>query len=640
TKVGNNAFFNSEYLQEVEFTGSSTTSLSTIGTGMFKQCPQLTTVIIPNKITQISTSMFQGCTSLTTFAAAKPENGNTGVTIPSGVTKIDSSAFNGCTSITKVILPATLLTTINGSAFLNCTSLTKITYDETNTEYDLYLPNSITSLSTGGQFAGTKITRAYIPWGFTSSSALSTIFGLNQTKTDNTVVVCPQLQYVKFVVTNASTKMTSLPAMFLQMPALEEVVLPDKTVTTIAAGAFAYSGLKRITIPANITTINRGAFSNCAYLEKVVFAESETPIAITAGSQTTNSACTDGIYAMHSNYQYFGVFAYSGTKNGRAAAKAKAEAANATQADKDAYANNFKIDMSGRMVNTVVTNKVWETIDGVRQQVTYTYNYGVSPFTFYKLSDLDVVFGATGDVLGEAAFQGADIESITIPAAINTIQKGAFSDSKIKTVKFAASENPLTFVAGTDATIAPSYTITCGAFTGASELKSVDMSERKITTIPEYTFYNCPNLEEIKWSVSTAATDDAPMTTHTATIADRAFEYSFNAVALDIPRGVTSIGQWAFGYSSLASVKLPNTLTELGYAAFYEVGELERVEFEQGSKITAFTLDSRNLAWTFGYCTDLKTVVLPDSLVTIGANAFYKTGLTAITIPKSVVTIG
>ncbi|MDE7406410.1 MAG: leucine-rich repeat protein [Clostridiales bacterium] len=636
TKVGNYAFYNSEYLQEVEFTGTSATQLSTVGTYMFKQCPKLTTVIIPNKITTLSSYMFQDCTSLTTVLYEKPTAGQTvtGVKIPSTVTTIDSSAFNGCKALTKVILPESGLTKINGSAFFNCTNLAKITYDETNTEYDLYLPSSATTLAASA-FAGTPITTAYIP----KISSLNLIFGSSQTSTTGTAVVCNNLKKVVFA---PECTFATLPAnMFLQMPALEEVVLPTSTnFKTIGSAAFGYSGLKRITIPASVTTINKGAFANCPYLESVTFAQGANKLLLQAGSQVTNTVNADGDYIMNSNYQNYGVFAYSGYKNGRAAAKAKAEAANATQADKDAYANNFKIDMSGRMIETVVTEKVWETIDGVRQQVTYTYNYGVSPFTFYKLSDLDVVFGATAELLGDAAFQGANIESITIPATINTINKGAFSDSKIKTVKFAASENPLTFVAGTNATIATSYTITCGAFTGASGLISVDMSERKITAIPEYTFYNCPNLEEIKWSVATAATETEPMTTHTATIADRAFEYSFNAVALDIPRGVTSIGQWAFGYSSLASVKLPNTLTELGYAAFYEVGELERVEFEQGSKITAFTLDSRNLAWTFGYCTDLKTVVLPDSLVTIGANAFYKTGLTAITIPKSVVTIG
>lgn len=605
TKVGNYAFQNSQYLEEVEFTGTAATQITTVGTYMFRQCPNLTTVILPNKITTISTSMFADCLSLTTLATSRPAEGQTlaaKITIPSDVTTIGSSAFSGCSSITKVILPASGLTKIDSSAFLKCTELAQITYDESNTEYDLYLPTSVTTLSAGA-FAGTAITSAYIPGSVTS---LSTIFGDKQTyvdipaNTSSKPTFCTRLTKVVFGTNTNNNTLAGVPSnMFLQLSALEEVELPTQTkFAKINTGAFAYSGLKRITIPANITTLDRASFAYCSRLEKVDFVAGSSALTLTAATQ--NTITVNATNGSMSNYQYVGVFAYSGAENGRA------EAEESKKAD-------FKIDMSPR---TVATLGKW---------------------TFNNTQNLDVQLSPGTTTIQTLSFQGAEIDRIKIPSKTTTIQIAAFAKSKIKEIEFeaSASATALTLAAGTSTTT----DTTLGVFAFCDELTKVDMSGRKITAIPKYAFYKCPNIAEFKWSVNAAATADSPMTTHTTTIADYAFEYSFDIEALDIPRGVTSIGQWAFSYGAIGAVKLPNTLTTMGCAAFYETG-LKSVEFEEDSVITTFGLDNRNLGWTFGYNTELTTAKLPDSMVTIPANTFYNTGLTEISIPKSVTTIG
>jgi len=60
----------------------------------FNDCPGITSVIIPNSVTNIGASAFRNCTGLTS------------VTIPASVIDIAINAFNGCTNLTSVTFQA------------------------------------------------------------------------------------------------------------------------------------------------------------------------------------------------------------------------------------------------------------------------------------------------------------------------------------------------------------------------------------------------------------------------------------------------------------------------------------------------------------------------------------------------------
>ena len=71
---------------------------------------------------------------------------------------------------------------------------------------------------------------------------------------------------------------------------------------------------------------------------------------------------------------------------------------------------------------------------------------------------------------------------------------------------------------------------------------------------------------------------------------------------------VTGIGEYAFAWNKLISVKIPNSVTTIGDNAFYE--------------------------------NQLTSVEIPNSVTTIGEDAFHYNQLTSIEIPNSVTTIG
>ena len=129
----NGALYVNDCLIEVDtsFVGNYTIKRNTrlIANGAFYACTSLTSVTIPNSVTEIGGWAFHDCTSLTS------------ITIPNSVTEIGSGAFEDCTSLTSVTIPNSVKW-IRDVAFIGCSSLTSVT-----------IPNSVTSIGDNA-FAG------------------------------------------------------------------------------------------------------------------------------------------------------------------------------------------------------------------------------------------------------------------------------------------------------------------------------------------------------------------------------------------------------------------------------------------------------------------------------------------------------
>ena len=66
-----------------------------IGEEAFRECPMLTTVVLPASLVEIETQAFYQCTSLTE------------IVIPANVVAIRTNAFAGCTSLENVYFECT-----------------------------------------------------------------------------------------------------------------------------------------------------------------------------------------------------------------------------------------------------------------------------------------------------------------------------------------------------------------------------------------------------------------------------------------------------------------------------------------------------------------------------------------------------
>lgn len=145
TKIISNAFLNDEI--------SSLTipnSVTEIGSNAFGGCWLLTRVTIEDGTTDLSGAWFDSSPLETIYLGRNSDFATSDsnrptikeVTIGNSVTEIGCGAFNGCTGLTSVTIPNSV-TTINDNAFNGCTGLTDVT-----------IGNSVTDIGSGA-FYGT-----------------------------------------------------------------------------------------------------------------------------------------------------------------------------------------------------------------------------------------------------------------------------------------------------------------------------------------------------------------------------------------------------------------------------------------------------------------------------------------------------
>ena len=121
-----------------------------------------------------------------------------------------------------------------------------------------------------------------------------------------------------------------------------------------------------------------------------------------------------------------------------------------------------------------------------------------------------------------------------------------------------------------------------------------------------------------------------------------------------IPKGVTSIGNYAFEGSGLKSVVIPASVTSIGDYAFYECNSMTSVSIPksvtsigfsafEGSGLKSVVIPASVTsieAGAFSDCDSMTSVVIPASVTSIGDYAFKGTGLTSVVIPASVTDFG
>ena len=159
---------------------------------------------------------------------------------------------------------------------------------------------------------------------------------------------------------------------------------------------------------------------------------------------------------------------------------------------------------------------------------------------------------------------------------------------------------------------------------GATSLTSVKIPSG-VTTISQWAFEYCTNLKSVIFAERSQLT----------ILNKGAFDTCSSLMSINIPEGVTSIGDYAF-YScrSLTSINIPSSVTSIGGLAFASCSNLISVTFAEGSQLTNIGQSA------FRYCSNLTSISIPEGVKSINDHAFSDcSNLTSFTIPKYVTSI-
>ena len=153
-----------------------------------------------------------------------------------------------------------------------------------------------------------------------------------------------------------------------------------------------------------------------------------------------------------------------------------------------------------------------------------------------------------------------------------------------------------------------------GAFENNSRLEKVFIPSNVIT-VDSRAFYDCQNLKDIAFDINSSL----------KTIAEYAF-YNTGLINLEIPEGVTNIGQYAFySASDLVNLAIPGSVTHIDQYAFAYNGSLTSLIIPEGvTNIGEYAF--RNLS-------NLESLTIAGSVTSIGRSAFvFCSSLTNLTI--------
>ena len=641
-----------------------------IGNEAFKDCKKITSVAIPDSVTDIYSGAFENCiglkeisvspdnsdyssqngilfnkdkTMLITYPCGKSE---TSYTVPSTVVTIGEGAFRYCYNITSVTIPDSV-TNIYSGAFENCTGLTSVT-----------IPNSVTYIS------------------------------------DDAFKGC--------------TGITS-------------ITLPD-SVTYIGDSAFQdCTGLLSIIISGNVTHIRDDTFKNCTALTSVTIPESVTDIEDDTFKGCNSELIITGYkYSAAYDYAYINGIDFISVGDGEQITyNLNFEGDSYTLARCTIFfqgAVNVPSEYNGKPV-TKIDREAFKDCKAITSVTIPDSVTGIGSYAFKGCSGLTEVEISTGITeIWHGAFQGCaslttviipdgvteihsdafeyceNLESLTIPGSVTEIDSSAFNycnpdlvivtpaysvahdyarDNSIK-FKLVGEADPLRYEKrwdwGTDdwvygvkacssvysgEIIVPreykGYSvieILSGAFDGYTGITSITIPE-SVTMVYGDAFKGCTGIKEINVPADVSYVDkelfedtafykdDSNWENNVLYICGILVEAKENiAGTCVIKNGAKRIAQSAFAdCTGITSVTIPDSVIIIGNRAFENCTGLISITIPN-SVTDIYT-------GAFENCTGLTSVTIPDGVTYIGYEAFKDcTGLTSVTIPESVTYIG
>lgn len=620
----------------------------------FENCNGIETVVLPEALVTIGDYAFNSCASLTS------------VTIPDGVQTIGYGAFEYCASLSSITIPDGVQT-IGECAFQYCTSLTSFT-----------VPDSVQSLGYDVFGDCASLEELTLPFVGDSEngyySFLSYLFGSYDQQSSGYVP-----QSLKTVTV---TKATTLGAYAFYYAGVQTVNLPDG-LTSISNYSFAYCDeLEEIQLPESIQSVGDYAFRSCESLKNITIPEGCESIGERAfancrnlGSVTLSSTLTSiGQYAFGDCYRLYKVFnnssfnlkpGESDNSNSYTAYYALAVYEDGAQPEAEVQTEEGYgfLRVGGAWYLTSYTGGEEEVV--LPSSFTYggtsVSKYAVPHYLFYQNSEMkSLTVSAAVTSIDEYAFYDCDIEEVTFAqnGSLTRIEREAFENCyELKTLDFPSS---LEYIG--------SY-----AFNYCNKLTAVTVREN-LSAIEYDAFNGCLRLREVynysPLDIRRGSTDNGCIAQYAVAVYSEGDTEFMRHVTMDGVNYAIYGGEWyitgidedtftgdelniqpieyegqKIAQFTVASYAF-NEVYNICYATFGAVTlTVEDYAFYNTRNLLEVTFDGTSVEsvgnYAFADCYDLEELILPEGLTSIGDYAFnYCQSLHTVWLPSTLKTIG
>lgn len=655
TRINELAFYHCEALSVLTFdavpVGVTAKELVIAGTdnvestkyGVFNGCWNLTEVIFPERTVEIGDYAFGHATAANAALELRK------VSIPSTIKKIGDYAFANCTLLSELVIAKnTALTSIGNYAFKSTTSLKSIELPESDNGYTIgakaftssgityvKIPASVKEISAKETATSTNKTGAFynaeelkqiviaegIGWDKIEEYSFYGTDKLESINIPSTVKAIEKFAFYDAGKTSEKPLEVTLIAgedgkyalqtigddAFAYTSTMETFVIPEG-VTTISKLAFAYSGLKSVTIPSTVETIGESAFAASVNGGKgpseLIFAvDAETKLAKikeigkSAFAYSTFSSVT---FPETDGEIQFGAVDKNGVRS--------------------ALTFNGNKNLQKVHLSKSVTN-ITDVFTNCPNMAAFTVAEGHLNFStaegepiLYNVEKTSLVY-VCGQLKGNVA---GETGTYKIAEGIESLVTDVFME-----------QNAIVKV------IIPTTVKTIGnnAFKNCENLEAVVFEDgtaagktSQLVSIGESAFYGCTNLKSI----------NLPSNETFKTIEKNLFYRTSSLAAIELPEGITTISQHAFAYSGVEEITIPSTVTTLGtYVSsnqnspimsnglFYSK-EVSGPNVSALRKITLLANPENIGDGVFAYSDKLTEVILSDELTTIGIGMFYQ----------------
>ena len=547
---------------------------------------EITEFIIPEGTISLVDGAFKGWSGLSS------------ITIPNSVTTIGDMAFYGCNNLISVKMGKNV-SSIGDKAFSNCTSLNSIS-----------LPKKLESIGKGAFSSDYWVdSYGYIGCPITSINIPGTV----KTIGDEAFSYCRDLALVSFEVDeDGNSNLTSIGDYAFRECSFTSIAIPN-TLTTIGKGAFIGNGkLTTATLGDAVKEIGDEAFERCDALTSIIIPDGVTSI----GKQAFRWCYKLSSVRISTSLTSMGELAFEGCP----LKSIELPDAFTTISDNLFKNNDFEYIKLGNNVKSIGKNAFGSKLEG--EETILVLEIGTS----------------TPPTISKDAFPNLDLAEINVIVPDAKAEKAYRNVSVWNEMTYANMENSAEVTVETPGKLSSAISLQCGLMpakvvnlkvkgaindkdfdqmrVNMKSLLGLDLSECDITEIPEGAMYGKTQLQELT------------LPTKLQTIGNKAFmDCPYLTGKLELPSGVTSIGNSAFEGTNYTSVTLPNKLQIIGSLAFHNLPIKQKLNLP--TTLTSIGDDAFADTQVSGY------VEIPNGITYLGNGAFRNTQIESTALPDN-----